>query len=129
MLGFKWNLDILPQAARTREAEAQLEETRSMERLALGNAEFEVERAYADAVEAKGREETFDKEEHLAKQWISIVQDHIDLGTWDESKLLEPLKAYGNARISHLQALMDLNVTLSNLAMVSGWDSAAPTGH
>ncbi len=128
VLGFKWNLDILPQAARTREAEAQLEETRSMERLALGNAEFEVEKAYADAVEAKGREETFDREEHLAKQWISIVQDHIDLGTWDEGKLLEPLRAYGNARISHLQALMDLNVTLSNLAMVSGWDSAAPTG-
>ena len=128
VLGFKWNLDILPQAARTRQAEAQLEETRAVERLALGNAEFEVEKAYADAVEAKGREETWDKAEHLAKQWITIVQDHVDLGTWDETKLLEPLKAYGNARVAHLTALMDLNVTMSNLAMVSGWDSAAPNG-
>lgn len=127
-LGLRWNLDLLPQAARTRQAEAQLDETRAMERLALGNAEFEVERAYADAVEAKGREEAWDKAEHLAKQWISIVQDHIDLGTWDESKLLDPLRAYGNARVAHLQALMDLNVTMSNLALVSGWDSAAPTG-
>lgn len=128
VLGLRWNLDLLPQAARTRQAEAQLEETRAMERLALGNAEFEVERAYADAVEAKGREESWDKAEHVAKQWISIVQDHIDLGTWDESKLLEPLKAYGNARVAHLTALMDLNVAMSNLAMVSGWDSAAPAG-
>jgi outer membrane protein TolC len=127
-LGFKWNLDLLPQAARTRQAEAQLEETRAMERLALGNAEFEVEKAYADAVEAKAREETWDKAEHISKQWISITQDHIDLGTWDETRLLEPLRAYGNARIAHLQALMDLNVTMSNLAMVSGWDSAAPSG-
>ena len=106
-LGFNWNLDLLPQAARTQQAESQLEETRALERLALGNAEFEVEKAYADAVEAKAREETWDKAEHISKQWIPITQDHIDLGTWDETKLLEPLRAYGNARVQHLQALMD----------------------
>jgi len=127
-LGLKWNLDLLPQAARTQQAESQLEETRAMERLALGNAEYEVEKAYADAVEAKGREEAWDRAEHLAKQWIVTVQDHIDLGTSDERALLEPLRAYGNARIAHLYALMDLNVTISNLALVSGWDGAAPTG-
>jgi outer membrane protein TolC len=122
----RWSLDLLPQAARTRQAEAQLEETRALERLALGNAEFEVERAYADAAEAKAREEAWDRAEHLAKQWISNVQDHIDLGTWDERQLLLPLRAYLNARVQHLTALMDCNLTLSYLAMVSGWDSAAP---
>jgi multidrug efflux system outer membrane protein len=125
--GARWSLDILPQASRVKQAESQLEETRSLERLALGNAQFEVEKAYADALEAKGREETWDKAEHIAKQWISIVQDHIDLGTWDEKQLLEPLRAYGNARVQHLYALMDYNVTMSNLALASGWDSAAPT--
>jgi outer membrane protein TolC len=124
--GVRWSLDLLPQAARTRQAESQLEETRALERLALGNAEFEVERAYAEAVEAKGREEAWDRAEHLAKQWISNVQDHIDLGTWDERALLLPLRSYLNARVQHLTALMDRNLTLSNLAMVSGWDSAAP---
>jgi outer membrane protein TolC len=127
-LGLHWNLDLLPQSARIKQAEAQLEETRSLERLALGNAEYEVEKAYADVIEAKEREETWDKAEHLAKQWISIVQDHIDLGTWEQSRLLDPLRAYGTARVAHLQALMDYNVTLSNLAQVSGWDSAAPEG-
>ena len=62
--------------------------------------ELEVEKAYADAVEAKAREEAWDRAEHIAKQWISIVQDHIDLGTWDERALLEPLRAYGNARVA-----------------------------
>jgi outer membrane protein TolC len=127
-LGLKWNLDLLPQSARTQQAESQLEETRALERLALGNAEYEVEKAYADAVEAKGREEAQDRAEHLAKQWIVTVQNHIDLGTMDERSLLEPLRAYGNARVAHLYALMDLNVTMSNLALVSGWDGAAPTG-
>jgi outer membrane protein TolC len=124
--GLRWSLDLLPQAARMRQAESQLEETRALERLALGNAEFEVERAYADAVEAKGREEAWDKAEHLAKQWISNVQDHIDLGTWDERALALPLRAYLNARVQHLTALYDYNLTMSNLALVSGWDSAAP---
>jgi multidrug efflux system outer membrane protein len=127
-LGMRWSLDILPQAARTQQAEAQLEETRAFERLALGNAEFEVERAYADVVEAKSREETWDKAEHLTKQWIATVQDHIDLGTWAEDALITPLRAYANARVQHLTALMDYNIAMSNLALVSGWDSAAPGG-
>jgi multidrug efflux system outer membrane protein len=125
-LGLRWSLDLLPQAARERQAQSQLEETRSMERAALGNAMYEVEKAYADALEAKGREEAWDKAEHIAKQWISLVQDRIDLGTADERALLEPLRSYGSARVQHLTALMDYNVAMSNLAFASGWDSAAP---
>jgi len=128
-LGMHWNLDLLPQAARTQQAEAQLEETRAYQRLALSNAEYEVEKAYADAVEAKGREESWDKSEHVAKQWLAIYQDHIDLGTWDERGLLEPLRVYGGARANHLYALMDYEVALANLALVSGWDEAAPGGN
>jgi outer membrane protein TolC len=126
--GLRWSLDLLPQAARVQQAESQLEETRSLERLALGNAMFEVEKAYADTLEAKAREEAWDKAEHIAKQWISTVQDNIDLGTGDERSLLDPLRVYGNARIQHLRALMDYNVMLSNLAFASGWDAAAPSG-
>jgi outer membrane protein TolC len=126
--GARWSLDLLPQAARIQQAESQLEETRAMERLALGNAQLEVERAYADAVEAKGREEAWDRAEHIAKQWISTVQDHIDLGTQDERALNFPLRTYMNARVQHLTSLMDYNVTMASLALASGWDSSAPGG-
>jgi outer membrane protein TolC len=125
-LGLRWSLDLLPQAARAQQAEANLEETRAQERLALGNASYEVEKAYADALEAKGREEAWARAEHIAKQWISTVQDAIDVGSNDERALLEPLRVYGNARVQHLTALMDCNVTLSNLALASGWDAAGP---
>jgi outer membrane protein TolC len=124
--GIKWSLDLLPQAARERQAQSQLEETRALERLAFGNAMFEVEKAYADALEAKSREEAWDKAEHIAKQWISIVQDRIDLGTSDERALLEPLRSYGSARVQHLTALMDYNIAMSGLALASGWDEAGP---
>lgn len=124
--GLRWSLDLLPQAARIDQAQSQLEETRALERLALGNAMLEVEKAYADVVEAKGREEAWDKAEHLAKQWISTVDDNVDLGSSDERALLDPVRVYGNARVQHLYALMDYNVTLSALALASGWDTAAP---
>ncbi len=41
---------------------------------------------------------------------------------------MEPLRAYVNARVSHIYALMDYNLSLSDLARVSGWEAAAPTG-
>jgi multidrug efflux system outer membrane protein len=126
--GLRWSLDLLPQQARVQQAESQLEETRALERLALANAEYEVEGDYADAVEAKTREETYARAEHLAKQWIADVDDAIDVGTMDERALVWPLRAYVSARVNHLRALMDYNVAMSVLAQASGWDSAAPTG-
>lgn len=126
-LGIDWPLDILPRTARVHYAESQLEEARALERLALGGVAVEVENAYAGAVEAKTREENWDRAEHRAKRWMSSVQDGIDLGTKDERYLIEPLRAYVYARANHVQALMDFNVALSELARVTGWDAAAPT--
>jgi outer membrane protein TolC len=128
LIGVRWNLDLLPQQARIAHAEAQLEETRALERLALGGTMVEVEQAYGSVLEAKIKEEAWNRAEHKAKTWISTIQDNIDLGTLTENHLLEPLRAYGFARVNHLYALMDLNVNMSQLAWVSGWDSAAPTG-
>ena len=127
-LGARWSLDIMPGVARVAEAESQLAETSALERLALGGLGVEVESAYAAVVEAKGREESWSRAEHKAKRWIATVRDQIDLGTQDERALTEPLRAYVNARAQHLIAIMDCNLTQSQLALASGWDSAAPLG-
>jgi outer membrane protein, multidrug efflux system len=124
--GARWSLDLLPGAARVAEAESQLEETRALQRLALGGLAVEVEGAYAAVVEARAREESWSRAEHKAKQWISTIQDQIDLGTNDEKALTEPLRAYVNARAQHLLAILDCNLTQSQLALSTGLDSAAP---
>jgi outer membrane protein TolC len=124
--GAHWTLDLLPGAARVAEAESQLEETRALERLALGGLAAEVEAAYAAVVEARSREESWARAEHKAKHWISNIKDQIDLGTLDEKALTEPLRAYINARAMHLLAILDANMTQSQLALASGLDSAAP---
>lgn len=124
--GVEWGLDLLPKHARVMQAESELEEARALERLALGGVAVEVENAYAAVVEAKTREENYERAEHRSKRWISVTQDAIDLGTKDERFLIEPLRAFVFARASHAQALMDLHVTMSELARVSGWDAIAP---
>jgi outer membrane protein, multidrug efflux system len=124
--GIEWGLDFLPKHARVMQAESDLEEARALERLALGGVGVEVENAYAAVVEAKTREENWERAEHRSKRWISSVQDAVDLGTKDERFLIEPLRAFIFARANHATALMDLHVTLSELARVTGWDAIAP---
>ncbi len=126
--GIEWGLDLLPKNARVNAAESLLEEARALERYALGGVAVEVENAYGGASEAKAREENWERAEHRAKRWISSVQDAIDLGTKDERYIIEPLRAYVFARANHVQALMDFNVALSELARVTGWEAAAPQG-
>lgn len=123
--GMEWALDLLPKSARIAQAASQLEEARAMERYALGGVAVEVESAHAAAVEAQARVDSWEHAERRAKHWVSATQDAIDLGTQAEPTLVEPLRAYVTARASHIQALLDLNVSLSELARVTGWDQAA----
>ena len=121
-LGFRWNLDILPQVARIAQARAQLEEVQANLRLALGGVAVEVEHAHATAVDAKTRLEAFERSERRAKQWASKIQSSVDLGTEDEKTLVEPLRAYATARINRLQATYDYVAALSQLVFVTGWE-------
>jgi outer membrane protein TolC len=126
-LGARWSLDLPTNAARVAQSESRLEEVRALERLALGGIAVEVENAYASALEARTREEHWDRAEHRARQWIATIESQVDLGTKDERALIEPLRAYVFTRLEHLRAMNDANISLSELARVSGWDAAAPT--
>jgi outer membrane protein TolC len=131
-LGFglvmQWNLDLLPASARLDQARAQLEETRAIERMALGGVGVEVETAYAEVISATRREEAYGRAEGIAKKWLIGVQQGIDLGTEEEKALTDPAKEYAQQRFNHLNAIMDLNVAMSKLALVTGWDAIAPKG-
>lgn len=127
-LGLRWTLDFLPASARISQARAQLEQTRAIERFALGGAGMEVETAYAEVQDAQRREKAYGDAERYAKQWMIQVQQGIDIGTQDEKDLVDPARQYALQRLSHLNAMNDLNVALSKLALVTGWDAIAPDG-
>jgi outer membrane protein TolC len=124
--GLQWSLDLFTKNARVHQAESNLDEARALERLALGGSATEVEVAYANAVEASAREESWERAVHRAKGWVAAVRDAIELGTKDESALVEPLRHFVQARANQLQALMDTNMTRAELARLTGWENAAP---
>jgi outer membrane protein TolC len=125
---FQWKLDFLPGAARIRFAEAQLDEVRAQQRLALGGVGAEVEGAYAEVVDWKKRVQAYGKAVGYAKKWLVMVQSGIDVGTMEEKDLLEPAKAYATQKFNMLNATMELDMAMSRLAKVTGWDAIAPDG-
>ena len=124
--GLQWSLDLLTKNARVHQAQSNLDEARALQRLALGGGAAEVEVAYAAAVEASAREESWNRAFHRAKGWLVAVKDAIELGTKEESALVEPLRLMVLARANQLQALMDTNMTRAELARLTGWEDAAP---
>jgi outer membrane protein TolC len=127
-LVFQWKLDFLSQTARIRFAEAQLEEIRAQQRLALGGVGAEVEVAYAEVVDWKRRVGIYTKAVSTAKKWLVMVQQGIDVGTIADKELLEPAKAYAQNRFNAFNAVMELNMAMSRLAKATGWDAIAPDG-
>jgi outer membrane protein TolC len=125
---FQWKLDFLPQAARIRFAEAQLEEVRSLQRLALGGVGAEVEVAYAEVVDWQKRLGAYTRAVSTAKKWLITVTQGIDVGTVEDKELLEPAKAYATNKFSMLNATMELDLAMSRLAKATGWDAIAPDG-
>lgn len=121
----KWNLDLLPGAARIRNAEAQLAEMRDQETLTLGNVGVEVQNAWAIAKDAQTREKYYGEAEALAKKWTAAVSASIAIGTREDRDIIDPLRSYLTNRYNHLQAVMDLDVAFSQLVLATGDDAFA----
>jgi len=122
---FRWNLDLLPAAARVRYAEAQLMEMRDTEKYALGAVGVEVETAYATAKDATTREKFYGEAEALAKRWVASISASIAVGTREDRDIIDPLRSYLTNRYNHLQAIMDLDVAVSQLSLSTGDESLA----
>lgn len=127
-LGFQWKLDFLPQTAKIRFAEAELDEIHAQQRFALGGVAAEVEQAYAEVIDWKKRADIYAKAVQTAKRWLVMVQAGIDVGTIADKELLDPAKAYALNRFNQLNAIMELDLAMSRLAKATGWDSIAPDG-
>lgn len=127
-LVFQWNLDVVPQVARIQQAEAQLDEVLALQEKASSGVTAEVAEAHAEAEDWHKRLAAYRKAAQLAKQWLTTVQQAIDVGTMDEDDIMDPAKAYAEQRFNVLKATMEYNVAVAKLAKVTGWDAIAPGG-
>jgi outer membrane protein TolC len=127
-LVLRWQLDLLPNAARVAQAKAQVEELRETERYALGGIGVEVETAYAQVVDAQAREQAYGAAQRTARQWVIAIQQGIDIGTKEDADLVDAAKQWATQRFNHLSSMMDLNLAWSTLALATAWDDIAPGG-
>jgi outer membrane protein TolC len=127
-LVLRWQLDFLPNAARVRQAQAQLEELRQTERYALGGIGVEIETAFAQVADAQGRERAYGEAQKTARRWMIAVQQGIDVGTREDGDLIDPARQWATQRYNHLTAIMDLNMAWAQLALATGWEQIAPGG-
>jgi len=121
-LAMRWKLDFFPQTARIAKAQADLEEMRATERYALGGVAVEVEKAFAEAQDAKRRLDAWSRATQFAKQWLIKVQQGMDLGLFEGEDIVEPAKEYALKKFSEMSATYDYNVAVSQLAVATGWE-------
>ena len=124
-IGLRWKLDFWAQQARAAQAQAKLEEVRATLEFALGGIATEVQKAYAEAVDAEQRLAAFSDGATYARRWLIIVQQGLDIGAYDDEDLIAPAKEYALKRFSEMNATYDYNVALARLALATGWSAIA----
>jgi outer membrane protein TolC len=124
-LVMRWKLDFLSTSAREAQAEAELEAMRASEQFALGGVGVEVQTAFQEARDAEKRLNAYTDATRYARRWLVMVQQGIDIGTFDDEDIIEPAREYALKRYAAMQATFDYNVAVSKLALATGWKDVA----
>lgn len=119
-LVLRWNFEPLANYQRVRRLSEELSMTEAQQRLALGGIALEVTETHERVVDARERERAWDESERAGYEWFTAIFTEYQAGTGELSSVISPLRQYLTARFSHLQAIYDLDVSLANLAQVTG---------
>lgn len=122
----RWSLDFVGNTYRVRRARAQLEETEARRDEARLGMQIEVDLAREELRDAVRREDAWGRGERDTRSWLVSAAQAYDIGAVEPRDLVDALKAYFEARFSHLQAIFDVNVGAAELSRVTG-GVAAPT--
>lgn len=119
-LVMRWSLDLWGNAYRVDRESALLTDMRERSEEAGRGIELEVTDAYR-AVEAASRQvDTWGRGHRETRAWFVAAAQGREIGTVETRDLVDAVRAYFTARYSHLQAIHDRNVALSNLERTSG---------
>ncbi len=113
-------LDIPERLAKFSEANAQLRQLDAKRREALGGIALEIDRSYADAIEAQKRADRSAHAEKIARGWYNAVDSNLQAGVAESRDLVDAARNYFELRLKHLQAIMDVNVTHAALERAAG---------
>jgi outer membrane protein TolC len=116
----RWSLDFVGNTYRVRRARAQLEETEARRDEARLGMQIEVDVAREALRDAMRREEAWGRGERDTRAWLVSAAQAYDIGAAEPKDLVDALRAYFEARFSHLQAIYDVNEGAAELSRVTG---------
>jgi outer membrane protein TolC len=81
---------------------------------------LEVTTIYEQMEDAHRRERAWAGGEKETRAWFIAAVQGYQIGTLESRDLVDAVRAYFNARFSHIQAIRDLNTATAELERVSG---------
>lgn len=118
-LGLNWSFDYWQLYGEYKEAEARKEQTLAQRRQALGAIDLELQKLYMEASQALEKVAIQERRLDAARRW----RDQLGLGAQqggDVSEALDPVKAYYEAKLLHLQAIYNYHMARAELAQGIG---------
>lgn len=120
-IGMQWRVDFGQQYGRFRQSQAQAEQIEWQQERALGGLMLEIENLWRQASDARGRMEIEERRLEAARRWLNQYGLQQDLrGSEELSEVIDPLKAYYEARVAHLEAAHGYLVARAELARAVG---------
>lgn len=113
-------LDFGVRSGRYAQARAEERAADAKRRLAWAGLRLDVERAFADAEEARQRAVHAARAERLARSWLNAVDQNLEMGTAESRDLVDAARAYLEMRLRNLQAILDVHTTLAQLHRAAG---------
>jgi outer membrane protein TolC len=115
-------LDLPMRLARLKQASADERAAEARRRQALGGIAWDIDSAYANVVEARGRYERTRHAEKVARGWYHAMDDQIGNTPGIGRDIADAARNYFELRLRHLQSIMDVNVSTAALRRAAGVD-------
>jgi len=112
-LRLTWDYGL--KVARLRRAEAELREAKASRQALLAGIVLEVEKARAEAAEARARLKVLEKGERAAKAWLEAIAQKHAVGLAETREFADALGAFFQMRLRWLQAVHDACVAQGTL--------------
>lgn len=113
-------LDFGLRSGKLEQARAEERTALAKRRLAQAGLLLEVERAFAEAKEARQRSARTGRAERLARSWLTAIDQNMEMGVGESRDLVDAARAYLEMRLRHLQAILDVHVTGAQLQRAAG---------
>jgi outer membrane protein len=120
VLGMKWHFDFGITKAKVKQAQAELEQLKEQERLALMGIPLEVAQAYGKVQEHYKASQGMEKAYVNARRWLITAFSNFDMGLGKMEDIFTAFERYGAARGDYLLALFNYNLAVAKLEKATG---------